>query len=134
MAFAVQDRVRVKLTSAAFTGASGLLQPQPPLFGRITTLVGTTADVLTEQGDTLQALTTFLNQITAASLAFRQALLYKIVVGLASASGPAFGDAYVGRVVDVFVSDGDTRVLIKTLSNGMYYEVPATMVAILGDR
>lgn len=133
MAFAVQDRVRVKLTSAAFTGNSGVLQPQPPRFGRITKLVGTTADVITEEGDTTQTDTAFLDQVTAASSAFREALLYKIVVGLKSTSGPQYGAAYVGRVVDVFVTDVP-RLLIKTLSNGMYYEVPATLVDILKDR
>ena len=39
------QRARVKLTSAAFTGVFGLLQPQPPLIGVVTTVSGPTITV-----------------------------------------------------------------------------------------
>src|SRR5258706_10011631 len=113
MAFAVGSRVRVKLVSAAFTGAFGFLQPQPPIFGRITTLAGTLADILTEDGDVLQVDTTFLEEIQAATQLTLETWLDKIVVGQLTPVGPRFGDGYIGRVAGVFVVAGEgIRILI----------------------
>ncbi len=127
-------RVRVKLVSAAFTGAFGFLQPQPPIFGRLTALSGSTAEVLTERGRVVRVGTSSLEEIQAASQLTLETWLDKIVVGRLTPVGPRFGDGYIGRVAGVFVVAGSIRVLIKLLTNGMYYEMPQDLVQLVKGR
>lgn len=140
MAIGVGSRVRPKLTSAAFTGVSGLLQPQPPKFGRVTKLTVTVADVLVEDGETVNVDVSALDEITTPHQTILDTFIDKVVVGLisaATATAPEvpFNNGFVGRVVDVFTVGGSQiRVLIRSLTNGMFYEMPFNLVGIRTDR
>jgi len=125
--------VRVKLTSAAFTGANGLLQPQPPLFGRVTAFNSPAADIATEDGRSLSADASSLDEIIAANSTQIQTWLDQVVVGVRS-DGQQFTDGFTGRVVGLFTIGSELRLLIRSLTNGMYYELPATSVGIQEGR
>jgi len=131
MAFTVGDRARVKLSSAAL--AAGTLQPQPPLIGLVTKVVGTTITVtFGGAADGLAVDDDFLDDITDTASVTRDAMLDKVVTGMLGAT--EYASAYTGRVVDIYDVDGATKVLIKSLLNGMYYELPIADVSIMGDR
>jgi hypothetical protein len=127
MAFAVGDRARVRLSSAALL--AGTLQPQPPLIGLVQDVTGTTIKVSfggAAAGITVDA--AFLDQITDLAPNIRNALIDKVVLGL------GYQSAYTGRVVDAYIVDGDFKVLVQVLENEMFYELLFLNVDILGDR
>lgn len=152
MAIAVGDRVRPKLSSA--TLAVGHLNPQPPVLAVVTRIVAgvpnliiaTVADNGITWAINASALQTSgvredaLDLITAPDAITRAAFMDKVVVGLKEASDPnvpditvQFSNEYVGEVVDVYVVNGSTRVLIRT-TLGLYYEMPITNIALVPNR
>jgi len=141
MAFVAGDRVRVKLSTVGSL-APGTLQPQPPLVGVVTAAAAGVNDVTFSGQEALTGVPdAALDKITdTASPIPRDVFLDKVVVGIltaATATKPLvpYSDAYIGRVVDVYdVNNGTTKVLIRSLSNGMYYELPFASVFVLGDR
>jgi hypothetical protein len=137
MAFAVGDRARVRLSSAAL--AAGTLQPQPPLTGLVQDVTGTTITVsFGGAAPSIVVDADFLDQITDTVANIRNAMIDKIVVGITAPVSPDdaadYQSAYTGRVVDVYDVDGGRRVLIQAIENGMFYELPIANVDILGDR
>jgi hypothetical protein len=126
---AAGQRVRVKLTSAAFTGVYGLLQPQPPLVGVVTDVTTGTATVDMGNGTTLAVATTVLDEVSAPSTTtVRDTYLDKIV------NGVGYTSSYTGRVVDVYGVNGADSVLVQALANGMFYELLVAEVAVLANR
>jgi len=131
MPFAVGNRTRIKLSSAALL--AGTLQPQPPVLGVVTKVVGTTISITVPGQAAVAALdASFLDQITDTLAATRNLYIDQVVTG--SIAGQPYVDAYTGRVVDVYDVDGVTKVLICSLFNGMYFELPVTSVTVLGGR
>lgn len=128
MAFAVGNRARVKLSSAAL--AVGTLQPQPPLLGLVTQVSGSNITVtFAGAAPALVVDAAFLDQIEDALLATRQAWLNKVVLPTAYTD-----PGYTGRVVNVTLVDTVATALVRCLSNGLYYEMPVTLLTVLEDR
>jgi len=142
MAFAAGSRARVKLTSAAFTGAFGLLQPQPPLIGVVTDVTGTTITVDMGNGTALVEDQTVLDEIGDAPVAplnIRDLYIDKVVNGWITPPAPPvagvpYSSSYTGRVVDVYTVNAAVYVLIQSLLNGMFYELPMANVNVLAGR
>jgi len=119
MAFAVRDRVRVKLSE---TGAPGLLpgalQPQPPRIGVVTAIQGGTSNVNWHNGINLPGLAdTGLERVDNAPQATITAYLYAVV----RPAGQEASQEYTGQVVDLYVVAQQQYALVRT-RNGMYYE------------
>jgi hypothetical protein len=142
MAFVAGDRVRVKLSTVGSL-APGTLQPQPPLVGVVTAAAPGVNDVTFSGQEALTGVPdAALDKITDTASPIQLAVfLDKVVVGIAvpaTATKPLvpYSDAYIGRVVDVYDvnAPGSTKVLIRSLSNGMYYELPFPSVHPLEDR
>jgi len=156
MALVVGNRVRPRLTSSTL-GAVSRLQPQPPTLGVVTQVTDGDPDVIlatfAETGITFSNNASALvptgcrddalDLIEAPSDLIRTTYMNKVVVGL-RAVDPApplpvpdlnvYSQEYIGRVVDVFNVNGVATVLIKSLSNGMYYELPIVRVRLLTNR
>jgi hypothetical protein len=139
MAFAPGRRARVKLSNGVVLVA-GAVQPQPPLLGVVQVVAGLLATdlitVLMEDGRLLTVEAQFLDEITDTNSVIRDSLIDKVVNGWITAPNPpltagvSYSSEYTGRVVDVYdlADPFGTRVLIRSLSNGMYYELPYASV------
>jgi len=140
MAFTVAgQRARVKLTSAAFTGAFGLLQPQPPLIGVVTDVTGTTITVDMGNGTAIVEDATNLDEIGDVTTLDRDIYIDKVVNGWITppsppAAGVSYSSSYTGRVVDVYTVNAAVYVLIRSLLNGMFYELPDANINVLANR
>jgi hypothetical protein len=138
MAFAPGVRARVKLAGLGLS--SGSVNPQPPLVGVVQSYAAPVVVALMEDGRLLTTNDTFLDEIVATPSLIANIYLDKVVVGVAVAATATtafvpYSDEYIGRVVDVYdIGVGSTRVLIRSLSNGMYYELAAADVHVLEDR
>jgi hypothetical protein len=140
MAAALGDRVRVKLSSAVPALSPNVLQPQPPTIG-IVTLLGSPLQVAFA-GKSLAAVPEAdLDVLKVTSALLRDEVIDKVVTGIrvpATATTPAipYSSEYTGRVVDIYDVDSvnNTQVLIRTLSNGAYYELPFLKVLPLENR
>lgn len=140
--FAPGNRARVKLSGLGL--ASGSVNPQPPLVGVVQAIDAPAADavtVLMEDGRLLQVDNYgALDKITATASLVVNIYLDKVVNGwavqpAANVAGVPYSDEYIGRVVDVYdLPVLGTHVLIRSLSNGMYYELPFASVFPLEDR
>lgn len=140
MAFTVGSRARVKLTQAVvFPGALSQLNPQPPTIGVVTDNTPTMHVIAVPGAASFTEDETFLEEITTAAQIVRDAMIDKVVTGQISAASPGvaavlYTEPYTGRVVDVYNVSASPKVLIRSLSNGMYYELPFAQVMPLGDR
>lgn len=140
MAFAPGVRARVKLAGLGLS--SGSVNPQPPLVGVVQSYAAPAVVVLMEDGRLLTTDDTFLDEIVATAPLVANQYLDKVVVGIAvpataTTAAVLYSDEYIGRVVDVYDVGfaGATKALIRSLSNGMYYELAAlTEVVVLEDR
>ena len=141
--FAPGDRARVRLAAVGLL--SGSVNPQPPIIGVVQKIDSPAADavtVLMEDGRLLQVDNyNLLDKITPTlPTSFANTLFDKVVVGIAvpattTTAAVLFSDEYIGRVVDVYDVGGTSRVLVRSLSNGMYYELLSlTEVFVLEDR
>ena len=143
MVFVVGNRARVRLSSTAL--AAGVLCPQPPLLGVVIAIAGGGGDadnitVSLADGREIIVHGAFLDLIgDVASATIRNGFLDRVVNGWITppnppAAGVPYMAAYTGRVVDVYTVNDASTVLVKTLQNGTYYELPVANVNILGDR
>jgi hypothetical protein len=140
--FAPGDRARVKLSGLGLS--SGSVNPQPPLVGVVQKIDSPAPDavtVLMEDGRLLQVDSyTFLDKITPTPSVIANTLLDKVVNGIAvpataTTAAVPYSDEYIGRVGDVYDVNLTTKALIRSLSNGMYYELAAlSEVFVLEDR
>lgn len=122
---AAGQRARVKLTSTAFTGA---LQPQPPLIGVVTDFAAGVAYVDMGNGTVLVENVTVLDLIEAPAAPVRDAYIDKVV------NGAGYSSSYTGRVVDVYDVNAIPSVLIQSLLNGMFYELPIALAIPQSNR
>ena len=117
MAFAAGSRCRVNLVSAGVS--QGVLQPQPPVIGVVTDVTGTTITADMGPGNTLVEDAANLDEISDASPDERDAFIDKVVTGWITVPNPPipgkpYTDPYTGRVVDIYVvNQSSTMVLIK---------------------
>jgi len=138
MAFAPGVRARVKLAGLGLP--SGSVNPQPPVIGVVQSYAAPVVVVLMEDGRLLTTDDTFLDEITAEIPQVSNLYLDKVVVGIAvpataTTAAVLYSDEYIGRVVDVYKVRPVLTVLVRSLSNGMYYELAAlTEVFVLEDR
>jgi hypothetical protein len=136
MSVAVGNRVRVKLAITASVGVA--VQPQPPTIGIATRKVATTIDAAFA-GKSINVDETHLEAITESDVTVRGIYIDKVVTGIiaaATATKPLvpYVSEFTGRIVDVYNVDAAPRMLVRALSNGMYYELPLASVHILEDR
>jgi hypothetical protein len=138
MAFAPGVRARVKLAGLGLS--SGSVNPQPPLVGVVQSYAAPVVVVLMEDGRLLTADDTFLDEITAEIPQVSNLYLDKVVVGIAvpataTTAAVLYSDEYIGRVVDVYKVGPVLTVLVRSLSNDMFYELAALAeVFVLEDR
>lgn len=138
MAFAVGDRARVRLSSAALSDSK--VQPQPPRIGVVTRVVGGPPDVIDlvfEDGKVLNIAATFLDEVRDAQAATITAFQGRVAVGTRASA--QFSQALRGNVIDLYGIDPGGAgaftdfVLIKP-KTGPWYEVAATAAVVIGDR
>jgi hypothetical protein len=134
MPVAVGNRVRVKLA----TTVTATVQPQPPTIGVATKKTATTIDAAFA-GKSINVDETHLEAITESDVTVRGIYIDKVVTGIiaaATATKPLvpYVSEFTGRIVDVYNVDAAPRMLVRALSNGMYYELPLASVHILEDR
>jgi hypothetical protein len=143
--FAPGSRARVKLSGASLS--AGAVNPQPPRIGVVQAGTPPNAPtdvipVMMENGTLISVQAQFLDEILPTNPTLAKQFVDKVVNGwqvvpTTTAAGVPYTDDYIGRVVDVYDinSPGSTRVLIRSLSNGMYYELPYSSVDNnYGDR
>ena len=127
--------------------ASFILNPQPPVLAVVTQITTGPPDkvfaTVAENGITWSINASSLSpngvdaasldQITAPDPTTRDALIDKYVVGLEADLETQYSFEFSGTVIDVYVVNGVSTVLVKT-ATGFFYELPVTRISVLTNR
>lgn len=126
MAIAIGSRVALK-TLGASPFSIGQVTAQPPVFGVSQTAGGGPYTIDWENGAQASVTLGVLDELFIASAETR-ALIGQIV------NVAGFSASYNAVVVDAYNRNGTQEcVLVKTLQNGVFYEIDATTVVVQED-